>query len=109
MARLWFFGQHAHFDRELEDEIRFHIEAYTDDLVRSGVPRPEAERRARIEFGGVELVCDKCRQARGLRWFDDLRGDLRYAARMLRRNPAFAAVATLSLGLDAIAAFISTR
>src|SRR5204863_6800266 len=86
-------------EASMQDEIRFHIDAYADDLVRSGVPRPEAERRARIEFGGVERVRDECRQARGLRWFDDLRGDLRYGGSMLRRNPAFAAIAVLSLGL----------
>ena len=68
-------------ETSMQDEIRFHIDAYTADLIRSGVPKGEAERRARIEFGGVERVREECRQALGLRWFDDLRGDLRYAGR----------------------------
>jgi predicted permease len=56
-------------------------------------------RRARIEFGGAESVREECRQARGLQWFDDIRCDLHYAARMFRHNPGFAAIAVLSLGL----------
>jgi len=91
--------QRQRIETSMQEEIRFHMAAYADDLVRSGVPRSEAERRARIEFGAVDRVREDCRQAIGLRWFDDLRGDLRYAGRMLRRNPAFASVAVLSLGL----------
>src|SRR5438105_15336227 len=86
-------------ESSMQDEIRFHIDAYADDLVKSGIARSEAQRRARIEFGGAERVRDECRQALGLRWLDDLLADLRYAGRMLRRNPAFAAVAVDARGI----------
>ena len=55
------------FEDHLSEELRFHIEEYTADLVRSGMSRDEAARRARMEFGGVETVRDDCRRARGLR------------------------------------------
>ena len=78
------------FEQTLDDEVRFHLEAHVDHLIRSGVPRGEAARRARVQFGSIEGAKDACRQARGLRLFDELAQDLRFAARGLRRNPGFA-------------------
>ncbi len=54
------------FEQGMTDEFRLHIEQYTDDLVRSGVPPPEAARRARIEFGSLNSAQEECREARGL-------------------------------------------
>jgi predicted permease len=87
------------FETGLTDELRFHIEQYTEDLVRSGVSPKEARRRARMELGGINTVKEECRDAHGLGGFDALDRECRYAARQLWRNPGFAATVVLTLGL----------
>ena len=77
------------FEEGMTDELRFHIEQYTEDLVRSGISPQEAARRARIDFGGLNSVQEHCREARGLHPFDELVRQLRYAARLLRKTPGF--------------------
>ena len=86
-------------ERSMDAEMALHLELYEADLRRSGVPAAEARRRARAEFGGVEARQDECREALGLRLWNDLRADVVYALRLLRRSPAFTSVALLSLGL----------
>ena len=87
------------FEREMQDEMRTHLELFQADLRRQGVPEEEARRRALAEFGSVDARKEECRDAVGLRLIDELRGDAGYALRLLRRSPAFTLVALLSLAL----------
>jgi len=89
----------SRMESEMDAELRFHIEAYAEDLVRNGVPRAEAMRRARIEFGGIERAKEECRDARGTTFVERLIPDLRYGLRMLRRFPGFTLVAAFSVAL----------
>jgi putative ABC transport system permease protein len=87
------------FEGDLDDEMQLHIALRADDIERSGVPRGEAERRARIEFGGAQAHKEDVRRSRGLAPIDGLWQDLHFVARSLRRNLllSLAVIATLSL------------
>jgi len=89
----------ADFEREMQDEMRLHLDLYQADLRRQGVADEEARRRALAEFGGIDARKEECRDAVGVRLAGELRGDVSYAFRLLRRSPAFTLVALLSLGL----------
>ncbi|MEJ2540773.1 MAG: ADOP family duplicated permease, partial [Gemmatimonadota bacterium] len=99
MRRLRYLLFRSVEERELDEEMRLHIEMETRDLIARGEDPEEARRRARLAFGGVDRYREEVRDARGILWLDQLRQDLTFAVRTLRRSPGFAAGALLVLGL----------
>ena len=93
------FWNRSRFERDLDDEMRFHLETRTGDLVRSGLPKEEARRRAGIEFGCAEAYQDRVRESRRVNWLEDFAQDLRYGVRVLEKSPGLMLVAVLTLAL----------
>jgi predicted permease len=87
------------FEDGMTEELRFHIEQYTDELVRSGVSREKASQLAHRELGSLTNIKGDCREAFGVHLFDEFRRELSYAARLLRKTPGFTATALLTLAV----------
>jgi hypothetical protein len=88
-----------HIDAEMDEEMRLHIHNRAGDLERSGLSRREAERRARIEFGGLERFKEEVRETRWETHVENLFRDFSYAVRSLRKDRRFAFVAVFALAL----------
>lgn len=97
------------WEREMSAEMQFHFDSLVRDFMAEGLSREEAERRARQEFGSLELAKDEARDTRPLEWFYSVVKDLRLSIRGIRHSPAFSltVIATLGLGIGATATVFS--
>jgi putative ABC transport system permease protein len=86
-------------ERELDDELQFHLERQKNKYIASGISPTEAARRVRLDFGTTEAIKEQCRDAWGIRALDEMRRNVRYAGRALAKRPGFTAVAVVTLGL----------
>jgi predicted permease len=99
LLRLRSVVRRADVERELDEELRYHIEQQTAQNIRLGMSAAAARTAALRSFGGVEYHKEEARDRRGTRWLEDLAGDTRFAIRSLRRTPGFAWAVILTLGL----------
>jgi putative ABC transport system permease protein len=86
-------------EREMQDELRFHLDMEAEQNKRAGLSDDEARRRGHIALGGVERTKEDVRDARGTRYLEDIVGDVSFARRTLARSPGFAIVAILTLAI----------
>lgn len=108
-SRAWAVFARERVSAELREELQSHIAHRADDLEQGGMSRAEAERQARVEFGGYERIREETHAALGAHWLETVLWDVRFGLRMLAKSRGFTAVAllTLMLGVGASTAVFS--
>src|SRR5262249_50175150 len=99
MRQLLNWLRRRQLENDLDRELKYHMDRRVSDLIHSGLPEPEARRRAALEIGGATQVREEVRDIWLTRWLRDFVYDLRFSARSFRRSPSFTATAVLSLAL----------
>ena len=109
MHRMWGTVRRNARDREIEEELRSHLELAAEQMESRDATPDAARRAARIEHGGVAQAVESMRDQRGFPWLADLASDIRYALRLVGRNPGFAAlgIVIMALGIGANTAVFS--
>jgi predicted permease len=109
MKRLKFFLLKSAIEKELDSEIRFHLDSVIQEKIAAGLSPQAARREAMLEFGGAEQVKEECRYAHRLALVETTLANLKAAVRFMRRSPGFSitVILTLALGIGANSAVFS--